>query len=144
MHQEWVRDWMSRNVITVSPDTTLPEAHRLMTENNIRRLPVVEQGRLVGIVTRGDIRGAEASDASALNIWDLTYLLSRLRIREVMTRNPVTIPADVTIGQAAKVMLDNRISGLPVVDPAGTLLGIITESDIFRLIVAAWDAQSNT
>lgn len=141
MHQEWVRDWMSQNVITVSPDTTLPEAHRLMTENGIRRLPVVEQGRLTGIVTRGDIRGAEASDVSALSIWDLNYLLARLRVREIMTSNPLTITAGATIGQAAKVMHDNRISGLPVVDPAGALLGIITESDIFRLVVAEWDAQ---
>ncbi len=139
MHQELVRNWMTRSVITIDPETTLPEAHRLMTEHRVRRLPVVEQGRLVGIVTRGDIRGAEASDASSLNVWDLTYLLAKLRIREIMTRNPVTIADSATIGDAAKVMLDNRVSGLPVVDADGTLTGIITESDIFGLIVTAWD-----
>ena len=71
MKQELVKDWMTRDVVTVIPHTTLPEAHRLMTDNQIRRLPVMENGRLVGIVTRGDVRGAEASGATTLSIWEL-------------------------------------------------------------------------
>ncbi|NIN69685.1 MAG: CBS domain-containing protein, partial [Anaerolineae bacterium] len=66
MKQELVEDWMTRNVVTITSDTTLPEAHRLMTEDQIRRLPVMKNGRLVGIVTRGDVRGAEASEATSL------------------------------------------------------------------------------
>jgi acetoin utilization protein AcuB len=136
--QHLVKDWMTKDVITVRPDTTLPEAHRLMTEMKIRRLPVVKKGRLVGIITRGDVRGAEASEATSLSIWELNYLLSRLKIEKLMTRNPVTVSPGDTIGHAAELMLAHKISGLPVLDEAGQIVGIITESDIFRLIVSDW------
>lgn len=138
MQQTLVRDWMTTTVITVSPQTTLPEAHRIMTGRRIRRLPVVEDDRLVGIVTRGDIRGAEASDASSLSIWELNYLLARLKVSEIMTPDPITIAPDATIAQAAGVMLQHKISGLPVLDADGRVVGIITESDIFRLVARAW------
>ncbi len=138
MQHALVRDWMTTTVITVSPETTLPEAHRLMTGRRIRRLPVVEDDRLVGIVTRGDIRGAEASDAASLSIWELNYLLSRLKVGAIMTPDPITIAPDAAIGQAAGVMLQHKISSLPVLDADGRLVGIITESDIFRLVVRAW------
>ncbi|MCS7039382.1 MAG: CBS domain-containing protein, partial [Caldilineales bacterium] len=107
MRKALVRDWMSKNVITVSPETTLPEAHRLMTEHKIRRLPVVKDGKVIGIVTRGDIRGAEASEATSLSIWELNYLLSRLRVEEIMTPNPITVRPDATIGEAARLMLEH-------------------------------------
>jgi acetoin utilization protein AcuB len=138
MKRELVKDWMTSDVVTVSPDTTLPDAHRLMDEQGIRRLPVLKDGKLVGIVTRGDVRGAEPSGATSLSIWELHYLLARLKIKEVMTPNPVTISQDATIGEAALAMLDNRISGLPVVDSGGNVIGIITESDIFRMVVQRW------
>jgi CBS domain-containing protein len=138
MKQELVKDWMTRDVITITPKTTLLEAHRLMSEHNIRRLPVMAGDRLVGIVTHGDIRGAEASDATSLSIWELNYLITRIKIKEVMTRNPITISQDATIDEAAQVMLEDKISGLPVVDADGKLVGIITESDIFRIVVQAW------
>lgn len=138
MKQELVRDWMTRHVITIAPDTTLPEAHRIMADKNIRRLPVVEHGRLVGIVTRGDVRGAEPSGATSLSIWEVNYLLAKLKVGEIMTLQPTTISPDDTIGDAARVMLDKKISGLPVVDSEGKILGIITESDIFRLVVQEW------
>jgi acetoin utilization protein AcuB len=143
MKQELVKDWMTRDVVTIIPDTTLPDAHRLMDEKGIRRLPVLKDGRLVGIVTRGDVRGAEPSSATSLSIWELHYLLAKLTITEVMTRNPITISQDATIGEAAQVMLDSRISGLPVVDSGGKVVGIITESDIFRMVVQRWsEAQA--
>lgn len=138
MKQELVKDWMTRDVVTITPDTTLPDAHRLMDEKGIRRLPVLKDDRLVGIVTRGDVRGAEPSSATSLSIWELHYLLAKLTITEVMTRNPITISQDATIGKAAQVMLDSRISGLPVVDSGGKVVGIITESDIFRMVVQRW------
>jgi acetoin utilization protein AcuB len=129
--------------VTIIPDTTLPDAHRLMDEKGIRRLPVLKDGRLVGIVTRGDVRGAEPSSATSLSIWELHYLLAKLTITEVMTRNPITISQDATIGEAAQVMLDSRISGLPVVDSGGKVVGIITESEIFRMVVQRWsEAQA--
>lgn len=133
-----VREWMTPDPIVVSPETTLPEAHRIMTENSIRHLPVVCEGQLVGIVTLGDIRGAEPSGATSLNIWEVNYLLSQLQVDEIMTPRPVTISADDTLGEAAQLMLKHRIGGLPVVDRHGALAGIITECDIFRLVVEDW------
>lgn len=138
MRLELVRDWMSRDVITVTPDTTVLEAGQIMVENSIRRLPVVDNGKLVGIVTYGDVRGARAASATGLDIWELSYLLSRLTIREIMTPNPVTLSPDDTIGRAAQLLLHYMIGGLPVLDHDGTLAGIITESDIFRLVVRDW------
>jgi CBS domain-containing protein len=136
--QQSVKDWMTREVITVTSKATLPEAHRLMTEKHIRRLPVVDNGRLVGIVTRGDVRGAEPSGATSLSIWEVNYLLSRLKVEELMTKRPVTIDEDATIGEAAELMLQHKISGLPVLDKQAQLAGIITESDIFRLVARKW------
>ncbi len=135
MKTELVRDWMTKDVITVLPNTTLPEAHKIMKEQTIRRLPVVDQrGRLIGIITRGDVREAQPSQATTLSIWELNYLLAQLKVGEIMTPNPITIPQNATVGTAARTMLENQISGLPIVDDAGRLVGIITESDIFRMV----------
>ena len=123
------------NPIVVTEDTTLPEAQRLMKDNAIRRLPVVDyHGRLVGIVTLGDLLKASASDATLLSIHELNYLLSKLSVGEIMTRKPITVTPLTTIARAAQLMLENKIGGLPVVE-RGELLGIITESDIFRMLV---------
>jgi CBS domain-containing protein len=138
MKQELVKDWMTRNVVTITPDTTLPEAHCLITEKRVRRLPVVKDGLLVGIITLGDVRGAEPSGATSLSIWELNYLLNQLKIAEIMTHNLITISPNATIGQAAETMLEYKVSGLPVVDYERGLVGIITESDIFRMVVGAW------
>lgn len=138
MKLELVRDWMSREVVVVSPDTTVLEAGQLMVERSIRRLPVMENDVLVGIVTNGDVRGARASAATGLDIWELSFRLSKLTIREIMTPNPVTISPDDTIGVAAQLMLKYMIGGLPVLDHTGQLAGIITESDIFRVVVRNW------
>jgi CBS domain-containing protein len=141
MKQELVKKWMSRNVITISPEATLPDAERLMDCKMIRRLPVVENGRLVGIVTYGDIRNARPSRISSLHFWLLIYLITRLKVAEMMTPNPITISPETTIGEAAQIMLKDMISGLPVVDDEGKLIGIITESDIFRLVVREWTSS---
>jgi acetoin utilization protein AcuB len=136
--QQLIKEWMTPEVVIVTPDTALPDAHRLMSENEIRRLPVVKNGRLVGIVTRGDVRGAEPSEATSLSIWELNYLLARLKTSEIMTPKPVTVSPDATISEAAQLMLDNKISGIPVVNEEMNVVGIITESDIFRLVVSQW------
>jgi acetoin utilization protein AcuB len=138
MKQELVKDWMICNVVTVTPDMTLPEAQRLMTEQGIRRLPVVENSHLVGIVTRGDTRGADPSGVTSLSTWELNDLLAKMKMGQIMTPKPITISQEATVGEAAQIMLEHKISGLPVVDGAGKLVGIITESDIFRLVVRAW------
>ena len=146
MKKELVRDWMTTDVITITPDMTLPEAHQLMTNEEIRRLPVVDKhGRLIGIVSIGDVRSAEPSPATSLSIWELNYLLSSLTIEKIMTPNPFTITADATIAEAARMMLEHRVSGLPVVDEAYHVAGIITESDIFTMVVLhEWHAEPHT
>lgn len=133
MENKFVRDWMTPNPITIVPKTTLPDAHKLMTESNIRRLPVVDRGRLVGIVTLGDVREAQPSDATSLSIYELHYLLSKLTVDQIMTREPLTIAPEATIREAARLMLDHKIGGLPVMAQE-RLVGIITESDIFRVL----------
>ncbi|MCA9921659.1 MAG: CBS domain-containing protein [Anaerolineales bacterium] len=145
MKKELVKNWMSKDVITLKPDATLPEAHQLMMTEEIRRLPVVDDnGRLLGIVTLGDIRGAEPSAATNLSIWELNYLLANLTLAKIMTADPITIPVEASIGDAARIMLENRVSGLPVIDNNGTLIGIITESDIFSMVVVhEWNAEED-
>jgi CBS domain-containing protein len=139
MKQELVQDWMTRDVITIAPETSLKEAHDIMRKKNIRRLPVVTQAKVLGIVTLGDIRGAEPSQASSLSIWEMNDMLAKLKVREIMTPHPVTIRHAASIGEAAQMMLDKKFSGLPVVDEQDHLVGIITESDIFRLVVSEWN-----
>jgi len=138
MKQELVSDWMTRDVITIAPETSLKEAHVIMNKKGIRRLPVVVNGKVTGMVTLGDIRGAEPSKASSLSIWEVNDLLANLKVSEIMTRNPATIRETESIGEAAKFMLEKKFSGLPVVDETEHLVGIITESDIFRLVVNEW------
>ncbi len=138
MKREVIADWMSKDPVTIQPETTLPEAHRLMKKHGIRRLPVLKEGRLVGIVTLGDVRGAEPSGATTLSVWEINYLISRLKVEEIMTPNPIVVKRDAKVGEAAQLMLRYKISGLPVVDDVGMLVGIITESDIFRLVVHDW------
>lgn len=136
MKKELVRNWMTQDVITVKPGTTLPEAHQVMMDEEIRRLPVVDDdGILIGIVTLGDVRGAQPSPATSLSIWELNYLLSSLTVETIMTPQPMTIGPEATIGAAARTMLEHRVSGLPVVEADGKLAGIITESDIFSMVV---------
>jgi acetoin utilization protein AcuB len=130
-----VREWMTKQVMTVAPHTTLRSAHQLMKEHHIRRLPVVDEGRLVGILTIGDTREASPSDATTLSIWELNYLWAQLTVEKVMTQKVIRIHPDAPIIDAAELMLEHKISGLPVVDKANKLVGIITESDIFRMLV---------
>jgi CBS domain-containing protein len=134
MNTQIVRNWMTPNPITITPQTTLPEAHRLMNEHNVRRLPVVNKGKLVGIVTRGDVREAQASDATTLSVYELNYLLDQIPAKEFMAYEPITVSADAPIGEAARRMLQHKIGGLPVVE-YGELVGIITETDLCRMLI---------
>lgn len=135
MQRKTVQDWMTRSPITIHPQQTLPQAHRLMKTKNVRRLPVVEGDQLVGIVTFGDIREAQPSDATSLGIYELNYLIGLLTIDSIMTKNPITVRQDSLIADAARIMLEHKVGGLPVVDSDGLLVGIITESDICRVVV---------
>jgi acetoin utilization protein AcuB len=134
-----VKDWMSSAVRVVHPDTSVAEAYNIMMQLGIRRLPVVEGERLIGIVTLGDLREARPSPATSLSIYELNYLLAKLTVGQVMTHNPYTVRSETPIEQAARIMLDHKIGGLPVVDDESLPIGIITESDIFRMLIDQWD-----
>jgi CBS domain-containing protein len=134
MESELVRDWMTTNPIIISSNCTLPEAYWLMVNNKIRRLPVVDQDILVGIVTLDDLRGKIPATLIGMDPLRASDMLTKLPVRHVMSENPKTIPADATLVEAARLMLEFKISALPVMDGA-RLVGIITESDIFRALV---------
>lgn len=134
-----VRDVLTPNVISVSPKTTLPEAVRLMRERGIRHLPVVEDGKLVGIVSDRDLKRAMASPATSLEVHELTYLLNRLAVGEIMTRTVITIGAMFPVEEAARLMVMEKVSALPVTD-ADRLIGIVTETDVLDLFVRAMGA----
>jgi CBS domain-containing protein len=140
MNKLLVRDWMTRKPITIHPQQTLPQAHKLMKSRGVRRLPVVDGGELVGIVTFGDIREAQPSDATTLSIHEMNYLLSLLTVDSIMTEDPITVREDSPIADAARLMLDHKIGGIPVMDEDGRLTGIITESDLCRLVVETFEA----
>lgn len=131
MKKSLVKDWMTSNPVVVPSSINLPKAHQVMKDNKIRRLPIVDDGELVGIVTLGDVREAGPSDATSLSIYELNYLLSNLTVGDIMTTAPITVKPNDTLYSAAEIMLTRKIGGLPVLE-AGKVVGIITESDIFR------------
>jgi acetoin utilization protein AcuB len=111
-------------------------AVKLLKKNNIGRLPVMKKGKIVGIVTDRDLKRASASDANSLEIHELLYLLSILKIEKIMSKDPITVPPDYTVEETAEVLLDNKISSTPVVDDQGQLVGIITQNDLFRALIS--------
>ncbi len=138
-----IREWMSSPVLTIRSEAAISLAHSMMKENKVRRLTVVDElERLVGILTIGDVREASPSDATTLSIWELNYLWAQLTVGKIMSHDVVVVKPDDTIFEAAKLMLDHKISGLPVVDETGKLIGIITESDIFRMVVRLGVAEA--
>ncbi len=130
-----VRNWMSKEVVTVGADETMQHAIGLLKENKIRMLPVMKNRKLVGIITDRDLKRASASDATSLEIHELLYLIGRIRVKDIMTPKPITVPWDYTVEEAAGVLLANKISGVPVMDPSGKLVGVITQSDIFKVLI---------
>ena len=136
-----VKDLMTRAPITRDPETTVPEAHRVMMESRIRHLPIVVGDRLVGIVTDRDIRLNLPSPATSLSVWELNYLLARLTVDQVMTRSLVTTWPEAELTVAARVMLDHKIGALPVID-GGRVVGIVTESDFVRAFALGMRAVS--
>lgn len=127
-----IKDWMTKDPVTITEDTSMIKAIHIMKERRFRRLPVVTQGRLVGMVTDRDLKEAAPSKATTLDVHELYYLLAELQVKEIMSHNPLSVSADDTVEHAAQIMLDHTISGLPVVDTSGKVVGIITQSDVFR------------
>lgn len=132
-----VQYWMSRGLVTIDPEESMSQAIRLMKDHHIGRLPVVDKkGRLVGILSDRDIKRASASDATTLAVHELAYLLTRVRVKDIMTAHPVTISPLDTVEEAALVMLERHVSGLPVVDEAGKAIAVLTQGDIFRALIS--------
>jgi acetoin utilization protein AcuB len=138
-----VKERMSRRTIVAAPDLSVPEALKLMQRDRIRRLPVIDKGgRLVGIVSDKDLLHASPSPATSLSVWEVTYLLGRIKLRDVMTRKVITVTEDTPVEDAARIMADNKIGGLPVVR-GETVVGIITETDLFKLFVELLGARES-
>jgi len=131
-----VRNWMSKDVITVNVNDPIIDAIKLLKHNDIGRLPVMQKGKMVGIVTDRDVKRASASDAVPLEVHELLYLLSKIKIDEIMSKNPITVPPDYTVEETAEVLLENKISSTPVVDDQDQLVGIITQNDLFRVLIS--------
>lgn len=132
----FVRDRMTSPAITISADTPFQEALRTMHEHGFHRLPVVEKdGKLIGNVSERDLLHASPSPATSLSVWEMNYLLWKLKVSELMTKNVITISPDAPIEEAAKIMVEKGVGGLPVVDGSQRVVGVITETDIFKAFV---------
>ena len=131
-----IRDWMTKDVLTVSPETSMMKASKLMRERKISRLPVVDDsGRLLGIVSDRDLKAASPSKATSLDMHELYYLLSEIKVKDIMTKAPLAVKPSETVEKAAVLMMNNDFGGLPVVDEDLKVVGIITDSDVFKVLV---------
>lgn len=136
-----VRERMTHNAITIKDDTSLDDALRIMRENKVRRLPILDRsGKLVGIVSEKDLLYASPSPATTLSVWEIHSLLSRIRVSDVMTKKVITVCEDCPIEEAARIMVDNKIGGLPVMR-GNTMVGIITETDLFKTFLELMGAR---
>lgn len=139
-----IEDWMAKNVLTVDENTSLMRATRVMKENNIRRLPVVSHGKLMGIVTDRDVKDASPSKTATLDIHELYYLLSEMKVKDVMTASPLTLKGKDSLELAALIMLEDKISGIPIVDDSGHLVGLLSETDVLRGFIRNTGIQDGT
>ena len=128
-----IRDMMTKNPITVESDALVWDAQKILKENNIRRLPVVDKGKLVGIITKHDLLEASPSPATSLSVFELNYLLSKMKVKDIMKKNPVTVTPDTPFEEALRLGQEKKIGAFPVVDN-GKLVGITSESDIIRFL----------
>jgi len=129
----YVRDYMTTNVITCSPETLVIDAQKMLAEHKIRRLVVMDGDKLVGIVTRSKLRDVTPSPATSLSVWELNYLLAKMKVKEVMEKNVITCSPDATIEDAALIATIHGVGALPVVDN-GKVVGIMTQSDLFNIL----------
>jgi acetoin utilization protein AcuB len=136
-----VRERMSRNPYTISTDAPMEEALKQMRENSFRHLPVVDKsGKLVGIVSETDLLYASPTSTTSLSVYEMQYLLSKLTVGQVMTKNVITVTEDTPVEDAASIMTDHKIGGLPVLRD-GEIIGIITETDLFKLFLEILGAR---
>ena len=130
-----VKHWMTKDPITVSPDTLAVEAQKIMKENKIRRLPVVDKGKLVGMVTFRNLIEAAPSSATSLSIHELNYLIMKIKVKDLMKKNVIAVSPEDTVIDAIVRGVEKGIGGFPVVDDQGRLVGIVTETQIARAMI---------
>lgn len=136
-----IRERMSHNPITIRDNTSLDEALRIMRENKVRRLPILDKkGKMVGIVSEKDLLYASPSPATSLSVWEIHSLVAKIKVSDLMTKNVITVCEDCPIEEAARVMVDNKIGGLPVMR-GDQLVGIITETDLFKIFLELLGAR---
>ncbi|MGQ9508518.1 MAG: CBS and ACT domain-containing protein [Thermodesulfobacteriota bacterium] len=128
-----IKDFMTKNPITVDSETLVLDASKIMSENNIRRLPVVDKGKLLGIITLHDLLMASPSPATSLSVYELNYLLAKMKVKEIMKKNPITVTPETTFEEALRIGQEKKIGSFPVVEN-GKLVGIVTESDLVRFV----------
>jgi acetoin utilization protein AcuB len=132
-----IKEWMTRDVITVDPETSMMRAAKLMKEKGIRRLPVVdEKGKVLGMLSDRDVKEASPSKATTLDVHELYYLLSEIKVKNIMTPNPITIRETDTVVKCAAIMHDKKISGIPVLNDANELVGIMTQNEVYRVLLS--------
>ncbi len=135
-----VREWMTKEPVAATPGTSIKAAWKILQERRIRHLPVVDQGKLVGIVTDRDLRRVLPSPATSLEIHELNYLLDKLTLAEVMTKDVITTTPFTPIQDAARTLLRNRIGALPVME-GGVLVGILSQNDVLEALTSAAEAH---
>ena len=130
----YVRDVMTANVVTIPSSTSIADARRIMTAHRIERLPVVDKGKLVGIVTARRLDQVSPSKATSLNVWELSYLLEKTAVKEIMEKNVITVPPDMLIEEAVSVAQSNKVGSLVVIED-NRVVGITTTNDFFYRVV---------
>ena len=135
-----VGERMKHPVITVPPDLPIVDALNLMKRERIRRTPVVKDGKIAGIVSDKDLLNASPSPATSLSVWEMNYLLSKIQVKDVMTKKVFSVSEDTPIEEAARIMADNKIGGLPVMR-GDHVVGIITETDLFKIFLELMGAR---
>lgn len=128
-----IRDVMTKNPVIVDSEAFVLDAQKIMQENNIRRLPVVDKGKLVGIVTKHDLLEASPSRATSLSVFELNYLIAKMKVKDIMKKDPMTVGPDTPFEEALRLGQEKKIGSFPVVEK-GKLVGITTESDIIRFV----------
>lgn len=131
-----VRQWMTMNPITMEEDASVIEAIHIMKENNVRRIPVMNKGRFVGLVTERMIKEYTPSKATALDTWEIHYLLSKTPVKEAMNPKPLTVTPETDLTDAAQLIHDKKLNGLCVLDNEGNLAGILTTTNILEALIA--------
>jgi acetoin utilization protein AcuB len=131
-----IRNFMTKDVITIDAEESMPKAIQLLKQRKINMMPVTQQGRLVGVITDRDLKQASPSEATDLATHELKYLLNKIKVKDIMTKKVITIPSDFTIEEAAEILMNEDISGAPVVNANGDIEGVITSTDLYKALIS--------